>query len=115
MFRLPVSDVLTSYPGYTKTVSFSWDVYRGYYEDFDFTSPLKAEISLRNENSKKITVTILFLETRIRYQEKETNILLENISRTYRVDTDGDGIVDLAPFIHESILETFIKAWQKSS
>jgi len=115
LFILPVGDLLSSYDGDSKTLSFDGEVYDGFYSDLKFLSPLVLSVRLIGIDVG-ITLIIEKLEATVEFEGISREILIENVERTFKkvlVATDPDDIklvdtkhsnIDLKEVIREEIL-----------
>ena len=114
MFKIPVSDLLSSYSWDSKAFSFSWEIYDGSFEDLSFLTPLEFSIQiLALENG--VDVVFDTLHTRVAYEWKPYDISIWHFERSFRLiinpleDPDDVrsiewDIIDLAPVIREEII-----------
>ena len=116
MFVIPVADILSSYTGDSKKFSFSGDIFDGYMEDINFTSPLEFDIQLITLDDG---VEVIFekLITTVTYEGKKHPISISGFARTWKrsIDslTDDDDVreidtrgmtIDLTPVLREEII-----------
>lgn len=116
MFSLPVGDLLASYSGDSKSFSFAWEVYDGYYEDIRFLKPLEFQIRIVALDAG---VEVIFdsLSTEILYDWMKHSINISGFERAFKTHIDpledGDDVrpiengwqmIDLGPVIREEII-----------
>lgn len=116
MFSLPVWDLLASYSWDSKSFSFSWAVYDGYYHDILFLKPLEFDIRIVSIDDG---VAVIFdtLTTEVRYDDHTYPVNISGFERTWKSHVDpledgddvraienGGQIIDLAPVIREEII-----------
>lgn len=116
MFQIPVSELLLSYTGDSKSFSFSWEVFDGYFEDINFREPLQFTVKMMTLDDG-LSVSFEKLETVVEYEGKRYNIHISSFDRIWKnkIDPleDADDVreiniknmtIDLAPVIREEII-----------
>lgn len=113
MFQINIWDLLSSYTGDSKELSFEGEVIPGYYDDITFTKPLSFTIKLISLDDG-IEVIFETLSTEVEYEGNIYPVLLEKVARTFQETYDPlapDDIkfiekahIDLKEILHEEIL-----------
>jgi hypothetical protein len=113
MFQIPVSDLLASYSGDSKSFSFSGEVYEGYFSDISFLKPLEFSVRIIALDDG---VDVIFdsLSTTVKYEGKKYTIAVGHFERTYKTHLDPldpddirpieNNMIDLAPVLREEII-----------
>ena len=115
LFAIPVGDLLQSYAGDSKELSFSGEVYDGFYEDLRFVSPLDLSIKVIGLDDG-ICVIFQHLQATVEYEGEQKEVTIEGIERTFKETVSPDhtndikyvdmkhSVVDLSEIIREEIL-----------
>lgn len=113
MFELNVADLLASYAGDSRELSFQGEVIPGYYPDLTFRKPLLFVVKLI---ALEDGVEVVFekLETEVVHEDIIHSISLKDISRTFHEQYDPlapddikfieKGHIDLKDVIYEEIM-----------
>jgi hypothetical protein len=113
MFQIPVSDLLGSYSGDSKSFSFSGEIYDGYIPDVKFVSPLEFSVTIIALDDG---VDVLFdsLTTTVVYEERKHTVSIGHFERTYKTHVEAldpddirpiaDNMIDLTPVLREEII-----------
>lgn len=116
MFVIPVWDLLMSYAWDSKSFSFSWEIYDGFYEDLFFLKPLDFQIRIIALDNG---VEVIFenLSTEVTYENRKHSIQISWFERTFKTHIDpledaddvrpienGGQSIDLGPILREEII-----------